>query len=337
MEARPPQSLPEVTERQLEVARLVSEGYGNPQIAEELGVSLAGAKYHVSQLLMRLGLERREEIASWYRDQHHPRGRSRALRALKFGAAMTTIGAAGAVAVAVLVVMLVANARNGEPEQASLAPAASESAQPVESPTSTPPISASREAGDGVAFAAEILDGLQYDSLLPGDEIPVLVYPDAPDAAESCMDDLLVFMIPATAPAETDGKTVTCTVDARAAYRLEFGQLHGDGIYRLQYVTNWVLFAAHQDRGARSCVELFDQGNLWPVTSEPEDAPLEGACADVPQVRGHQHEELMEATVALPERALDVAGVGEHCWALVRFFGPTLEESTPVHVRCTLN
>ena len=337
MEARPPQSLPEVTERQLEVARLVAEGYGNPQIAEELSVSLAGAKYHVSQLLTRLGLGRREEIASWYRDQHHPRGRSRALRALKFGAAMTAIGVAGAVAVAVLVVMLVANARSDEPGPSSVAPTASESAEPVRSPTSTPPESGSDGAGNGTAFAAEILEGLEYDSLLPGDEIQVLVYPDAPDAAESCMDDLLIFMIPATAPAGTDGKTVTCTVDARAAYRLEFGQPDSDGVYRLQYVSNWVLFAAHQDRGARSCVEHFDQGSLWPVTSEPEGAPLKGVCADVPQVRGHQHEELMEATAALPERALGAAEVGEHCWALVRFFGPTLEESTPVHVRCTLN
>lgn len=42
-----------ITDRQMEVARLVAEGRSNPEIADVLGVSLVGAKYHVSELLGR--------------------------------------------------------------------------------------------------------------------------------------------------------------------------------------------------------------------------------------------------------------------------------------------
>lgn len=69
MNPRPPSELPEITGRQREVAALVARGLTNSEIAERLGISLDGAKYHVSELLNRLGLERRGEIADWYRAQ----------------------------------------------------------------------------------------------------------------------------------------------------------------------------------------------------------------------------------------------------------------------------
>jgi len=68
MTERLPSSLPQVTPRQREVARLVAEGLTNEQIAEHLDISLAGAKYHVAELLARLHATRREQIAEWYRD-----------------------------------------------------------------------------------------------------------------------------------------------------------------------------------------------------------------------------------------------------------------------------
>lgn len=71
---RLPHTLPRITERQWEVAELVALGYQNLDIAEQLGVSLAGAKYLVSELLRRLDLTRREEIARWYRAERLVRG-----------------------------------------------------------------------------------------------------------------------------------------------------------------------------------------------------------------------------------------------------------------------
>src|SRR3954468_18794865 len=68
------QVLPRITERQREVAELVALGYSNNEIAEQLHLTLSGAKYHVSELLRRLGLESREEISGWYRDERVRRG-----------------------------------------------------------------------------------------------------------------------------------------------------------------------------------------------------------------------------------------------------------------------
>ncbi len=54
-----------LTPREWEVLGLLREGLSNEQIAERLQVSLAGAKYHVSEILSKLGVENREEAARW--------------------------------------------------------------------------------------------------------------------------------------------------------------------------------------------------------------------------------------------------------------------------------
>ena len=55
---------PGLTPREQEVYELLRDGLTNPQIAEALGISLDGAKYHVSQILMKLEVGSREEAAS---------------------------------------------------------------------------------------------------------------------------------------------------------------------------------------------------------------------------------------------------------------------------------
>lgn len=61
---RPPH--PDVlTPRQWEVLELVREGRTNPQIARELGISPDGAKFHVSEIITKLGVTSREEAAGW--------------------------------------------------------------------------------------------------------------------------------------------------------------------------------------------------------------------------------------------------------------------------------
>lgn len=54
-----------LTPREQEVLALLRKGLSNDQIAERLGVSLAGAKYHVSEILSKLGVSSREEAARW--------------------------------------------------------------------------------------------------------------------------------------------------------------------------------------------------------------------------------------------------------------------------------
>jgi Tol biopolymer transport system component/DNA-binding CsgD family transcriptional regulator len=61
---RPPH--PDVlTPREWEVLALLREGLSNDEIAARLGITLAGAKYHVSEILGKLGVESREEAARW--------------------------------------------------------------------------------------------------------------------------------------------------------------------------------------------------------------------------------------------------------------------------------
>ena len=54
-----------LTPREWEVLGLLRRDLTNEQIAERLGISLDGAKYHVSQILSKLDVSSREEAAAW--------------------------------------------------------------------------------------------------------------------------------------------------------------------------------------------------------------------------------------------------------------------------------
>jgi photosystem II stability/assembly factor-like uncharacterized protein/DNA-binding CsgD family transcriptional regulator len=54
-----------LTPREQEVFAFIRDGLTNPQIAEQLGISIEGVKYHVSEILSKLGVSTREEAAVW--------------------------------------------------------------------------------------------------------------------------------------------------------------------------------------------------------------------------------------------------------------------------------
>jgi DNA-binding CsgD family transcriptional regulator/catechol 2,3-dioxygenase-like lactoylglutathione lyase family enzyme len=58
-----------LTPRAWEVLFLIRHGLTNREIAERLGISVAGAKFHVSGILAKLGVRSRQEAAVW-----RPRG-----------------------------------------------------------------------------------------------------------------------------------------------------------------------------------------------------------------------------------------------------------------------
>jgi DNA-binding CsgD family transcriptional regulator len=74
-----------LTPRQQEVLELVREGLSNPQIGERLGISLDGAKFHVSEIITRLGVTSREEAAEWQRDADRASARLTMGRRLQLG------------------------------------------------------------------------------------------------------------------------------------------------------------------------------------------------------------------------------------------------------------
>jgi DNA-binding CsgD family transcriptional regulator len=58
---------PEWTPRQREVLDLLVRGYTNGQVAQALGISLDGAKWHVTEILTKLGVRSREDAAEYWR------------------------------------------------------------------------------------------------------------------------------------------------------------------------------------------------------------------------------------------------------------------------------
>ncbi len=58
-----------LTDRQREVLALVAANKTNYEIAQTLGITLDGVKWHVREILAKLGVESREEAAALWRDQ----------------------------------------------------------------------------------------------------------------------------------------------------------------------------------------------------------------------------------------------------------------------------
>ena len=54
-----------LTPREWEVLALLRDGLTNSQIGRRMGISLAGARYHVSEILGKLGLASRHDAAAW--------------------------------------------------------------------------------------------------------------------------------------------------------------------------------------------------------------------------------------------------------------------------------
>jgi DNA-binding CsgD family transcriptional regulator len=106
-----------LTPREWEVLDLLRERLTNEQIAEHLGITLDGAKYHVSEILSKLGVRTREEASAWTAAEARPWWQR--LIALPVGAkaagALTIVAAAAGLAVLAWGVVQT----GGPPEQAS--------------------------------------------------------------------------------------------------------------------------------------------------------------------------------------------------------------------------
>ena len=131
---------PHLTARQKEVLNLLVKGYTNSQIAETLGVSLDGAKWHMREIIATLGVDGREEAAEFWREYN---GLPRRLRRFALAplaltglrAAPLVLGFAAVVPIVVLAIVLVANRSDDTtPTTGETPPASSPSPAPSPSP-----------------------------------------------------------------------------------------------------------------------------------------------------------------------------------------------------------
>lgn len=97
------------TERQREVLWMLVKGHSNGRIAEELGISLDGAKWHIREIMSKLGVDSRDEAAEYWRAYNGLSLRfSRLFRAVFGTVSLKWVagGAAGAAVVAAAVAVV---------------------------------------------------------------------------------------------------------------------------------------------------------------------------------------------------------------------------------------
>lgn len=162
-----------LTERQREVLRLIAAGKSNAEIAEALGVSLDGAKYHVSEILSRLGVDSREEAASYWLQQSGLRARfTQALAVLLSGASAAKVAGAvvavAAVSATVAILVVVLSNPDDESRPSASIPGASASAPGATPTLDAVPAScpAQSSATANSAFRPALGDGPVY--VMPG-------------------------------------------------------------------------------------------------------------------------------------------------------------------------
>src|SRR5256885_3024460 len=116
-----------LTPREWEVLELLRARLSNPQIAERLGIAERTAKFHVSEILGKFGLENREQAAAW-RPSQQRRWWTAVPSAIRWGIiakiAAVAILAATAVGIAALAYRLLGTEREADSGDANFEPTA---------------------------------------------------------------------------------------------------------------------------------------------------------------------------------------------------------------------
>ena len=157
MSPKPPAE--RLTKRQEEVLALLARGQTNYEIAQALGITLDGAKWHVREVLGRLGVESREDAAAVWRRESSLSGRL--VRdsgwLLQAGWAKLVAASVGLVGVAAIAGVLIALSLNGNdgPPASTTDPTPTPVARPTTNAMLDQVIAVAR-AGDLAAFRALI-------------------------------------------------------------------------------------------------------------------------------------------------------------------------------------
>src|SRR6185312_13058106 len=242
---------PPWTARQRQVLDLLARGRTNPEIADELGISLDGAKWHVREIIGTLGVDSREEAADLWREENGLvrrvfRGIAGVL-GMFAGPAGWVAGGLVATGVAAIVVLAIVVATRGSNPLPALAPGPSATAtasQPTATATTqgTPQATPTRPAGaipaiSGVPIVDKVIDAVtrndstSFRALFRGTDV-ACVAPGAYTTAPSCPDGIAVGTpVPSIVSFHCEGGWVPLT-----AFQPPQDLIGGDD--QLHYVTN---------------------------------------------------------------------------------------------------
>lgn len=149
----------ELSPRQREVLDLIARGRTNAQIADALGITLDGAKWHVREILGKLNLDSREEAALYWHRYNSPMARlGRIASGFSIGGSTLKAALAGVAVVGVIAVAaatIIAFNTTGSDDSGVGGP---DAAQPTPTPAPTDEPAAGETGGLSgfMAFAGEL-------------------------------------------------------------------------------------------------------------------------------------------------------------------------------------
>ena len=218
---------PEIlTPAEWRVLRELREGGTNAEIAIRLGVSPDAVKFHISNMLTKLGLDDRHQLAAWRPE----RDRRRLLGTLALPGSFASAGrpllwmgvALGGVAVAVILVVLLVVVGAGD------------SAKNPDLPPDGPPVT----FGDGTYSVGDDIPPGLYRATAPSDDCEWRRLRTLEAATADAADDDVIGLgegstIPfvGIAPTDTFFTTQGCGTWVTATPRIASGQPFGDGVW----------------------------------------------------------------------------------------------------------
>lgn len=126
---------------------LMARGLTNYQIAQELGISLEGAKYHVSEILARLDVDSREEAVSAWKRERRPFNRLASGAWLpQVGAIIRVAGLAALTAVVVAIVFVILSGRGDDEPTSPVPPSATSTATATDTAVALSPTTSTPQA-----------------------------------------------------------------------------------------------------------------------------------------------------------------------------------------------
>ena len=208
-----------LTPRVWQVLALIREGLTNEEIARRLGISIRGARYHVGEILSKLGVSSREEAASIISTRERRFAALPLLSFLRIGPAARSMALLLGGAVAVTAVLTLVLLRPSGDTGLDASPAASTDAIGLDLPANEP-------AGAAAAFVGVAMQVAQVVAeTYPDAALKQVVLPGSGDwaeftfltAAATCVRDLPAPTDPAIGAFYADKCDVFITVPRDAA------------------------------------------------------------------------------------------------------------------------